>query len=83
MTVLELKQLLADAPDDMDVMVAVEDMLHPGMFAFAPACTCETGVSQLGSGEEGEEEISAFLILPHGFGVTEEDAENGEIPELN
>jgi hypothetical protein len=84
MTALELKQLLADVPDDMKVLVAVEDQTKPGMFAFAEACTCDTGVSKLGPDEHGEgggEEV--FLVLPHGFGATDE--ENGEavIPELN
>lgn len=83
MTVKELKELLAEAPDDLPVMVAVEDHLHPGMFAFAEACTCETGISEVGISEESSE--SVFLILPHGFSVSEADIENGEdiIPGLN
>lgn len=79
MTVKELKEVLANAPDDLKVMVIVENHLKPGMFAFAEACTCDTGVSTLGPGPDGEgggEEV--FLVLPHGSGVTEEEIENGE-----
>lgn len=86
MLVKELKELLADAPDDMPVMVAVENHLNPGMFAFAEACSGETGISELGFGKDGVEvNESVFLILPHGFGVSEKEEENegGTIPELN
>lgn len=86
MTVKELKALLATAPDDMKVMVIVENHLKPGMFAFAEACTCDTGVSELGTAEDGTGGgESVFLVLPHGSGVTEEQIENGEdtVPELN
>lgn len=86
MTVNELKELLAAAPDDMKVMVMVEDHLKPGMFAFAEACTCDTGISHLGPGEDGTgggEEV--FLVLPHGSGVPEEDINKGQdtVPGLN
>lgn len=85
MTVKELKELLAEAPDDMVVMVAVEDHLQPGLFAFAEACTCETGVTDLDATEDGLILSKAFLILPHGFGVSESDPQSGDeiIPELN
>lgn len=85
MTVLELKELLADAPNDMNVMVMVEDHLKPGLFAFAHACPCDTGISTLGGGEREEGGETVFLILPHGSGVSEEDVENEEdtTPELN
>lgn len=86
MTVKELKQLLADAPEEMKVMLMVENHLKPGMFAFVEACTCDTGMSTLGPSEdhtEGGEEV--FLVLPHGAGVSEDDIESGEatVPELN
>lgn len=86
MTVKQLRELLAEAPDDMAVLVAVEDHTKPGMFAFAEACVGETGISTLGpseDGSEGGEEV--FLVLPHGFSISEGEAEDGEetIPELN
>lgn len=86
MTVKELKEKLADVPDDMEVMLQVENHLKPGMFAFAPACSCDTGVSQLGPAENGTGGgETVFLVLPHGSGVTEEEIENGEdtAPQLN
>lgn len=82
MTVKELKDLLAEAPDDMRVLVIVEDHLKPGMFAFAEACTCDTGISTLGPNEEesgGGETV--FLVLPHGSGVPEGEIESGEFTD--
>ncbi len=85
MTVKELKSLLAEAPDDLPVMVMVENHLKPGMFAFAEACTCETGISSLGPGEKGEHGETVFLVLPHGAGASEEQLKSGDavIPDLN
>ncbi len=85
MTVKELKELLANAPDNLSVMVIVENHLKPGMFAFAEACTCDTGVSTLGPSEDGKGGETAFLVLPHGSGATDEQLQNGEIiiPDLN
>lgn len=75
---------MAKAPDDMPVMVMVENHLKPGMFAFAHACPCDTGISKLGPNEDGTGGgESVFLVLPHGSGVSEEEAETGEVPELN
>lgn len=82
--VLPGRVVLAKAPDDMEVMISVENHLHPGMFAFAPACAGETGISTLGSGTEGEEgSESVFLVLPHGFGVSEDEGGVKAISELN
>lgn len=86
MTVKQLKELLAEAPDEAKVMLMVENHLKPGMFAFVEACTCDTGMSTLGpseDGTEGGEEV--FLVLPHGAGVSEDDIENGNatVPDLN
>lgn len=84
MTCKELRELLAQAPDDMTVMISIEDHLHPGMFAFASPCPDETGVSTLMPTIDGEPGEDVFLILPHGFGVTEETENGGDaIPELN
>lgn len=86
MTVKELKEKLANAPDDMEVMVEVPNHLKPGMFAFAPACSCDTGMTELGAAEDGTgggERV--FLVLPHGSGVPEDEIDNEEnkSPELN
>jgi hypothetical protein len=86
MTVKELKEKLANAPDDMEVMVEVPNHLKPGMFAFAPACICDTGVTTLGPAEDGTGGgENVFLVLPHGSGVPEDEIDNEEnrSPELN
>lgn len=86
MTVKELKDKLVNVPEDIEVMVEVPNHLHPGMFAFAPACSCDTGISELGPAEDGTgggEKV--FLVLPHGSGVPEDEIDNEEnqSPELN
>jgi len=86
MTVKELKLKLVDAPDDMKVLVIVENHLNPGMFAFAEACECDTGISELGPNKDGTGGgESVFLVLPHGTGVSEDEMGNMEnqSPELN
>lgn len=86
MTVKELKELLADVPDNLEVMVLMENHLKPGMFAFTPACSCDTGVSELGAAEDGTGGgESVFLVLPHGSGVPEDEIDNTEnqSPALN
>lgn len=82
----ELRALLTPDTDELEVMVIVENHLNPGMFAFAPACTCDTGVSELGPAEDGTgggEKV--FLVLPHGPGIPENEIDNEEnkSPELN
>lgn len=83
MTVKELKELLVDVPDNLPVMVMVENHLKPGMLAFAEACTCESGLSRVGPTEEDAKD--AFLLLPHAAGVSGDDIEKGDtsIPQLN
>jgi hypothetical protein len=86
MKVKELKEKLVDVPDDMEVMLQVENHLKPGMFAFAPACSCDTGVSELGPAEDGGGGgETVFLVLPHGAGVPEDEMDKPEnnSPELN
>lgn len=84
MTAKELREKLANVPDDMPVLVQVENHLKPGMFAFAEACSCDTGVSELGPAEDGTGGgESVFLVLPHGAGVPEDEIDSTEVPELN
>lgn len=76
----------ADTRKKIKVMVQVENHLKPGMFAFAEACSCDTGVSELGPAEDGTGGgESVFLVLPHGSGVPEDEIDNEEnkSPELN
>lgn len=81
----ELRALLTPETDELEVMVIVENHLKPGMFAFAPACSCDTGISELGSAEDGGGGETVFLVLPHGSGVPEDEIDNEEnqSPELN
>lgn len=80
MLVKELRELLEKAPQDLVVLVKIDDLLHPGMFAFAEACSCETGVVTIGT-TEGEREV--FLVLPHGAGVAGSEIKEIMPPEMN
>lgn len=75
MTVKELKELLADAPDTM--IVYVGSVTHLGMFAFQEPCMCDSGITELGPVEEGEHGLSEgakiFALIPHGLGVSEDE----------
>ncbi len=83
MTVGELKIILKDTPDDLSVMCIVENHLKPGMFAFAEACTCETGIISLGPDQDGHDAGEVFLVAPHGAGVSEDEVDDAQVPELN
>lgn len=77
MTVKELKKLLKKAPDDMQVLIPINGEFD-GMF-FSP-CMGESGVSELGIDDEGDETESTFLLVPHGFFEIDHDAPD---PQLN
>lgn len=82
----ELRALLTPDTDELEVMVMVENHLKPGMFAFAPACATDSGVTTLGDAEDGVGGgESVFVVLPHGSGVPEDEIDNEEnkSPELN
>lgn len=84
MNVKELREMLSTAPDEMMVMVMVENHLKPGMFAFAEACSCDTGIGSLGPEYiGGEDQGSVFLVLTHGFGVPEDEIEELKNPLEN
>jgi hypothetical protein len=86
MTVKELIEMLVNVPDNLPVMLMVENHLKPGMFAFEEACSCDTGISELGPAEDGKGGgESVFLVLPHGSGVPEDEIDNEEnkSPGLN
>lgn len=84
MTALQLKQLLADAPDDM--IVYVGGVTELGMFAFQEARIGESGIMELGPAEEGERNMEEggkiFALMPHGLTVPEDemDEEDGQLP---
>lgn len=82
MTVLELKQMLEFAPDDLKVYVMAEFVF--GSISFKEACSCDSGVVGYGDMVEDDEGASfeGFIILPHG--MTQDDTENGiNLSELN
>lgn len=76
MTVGELKEMLEDVPDELDVLIPMTDKFDG---YWKPPCPEETGVSELGLTEDGSETQSAFVIVGHGFF----DEEYGVPPELN
>ena len=76
MTVKELKGILKDAPDEMQVLIPVS-----GEFDgfFKSPCNEETGISELGIDEDSDETAPAFVIVPCGFF----EEQHGVPPELN
>lgn len=83
MKVGTLKELLSNVDDDIPVMVMVQNLLRPGMMAFATACTCETGLAEMGANEDGTGEgCLAFLVMHHGATMSGNDHE-AEIVPLN
>jgi len=78
MTVGELKELLKDAPDDMEVLIPADCLNGFTGQSFSP-CTCDTGVSELGIDEDSDETQESFIIVPYAY--FEEMV--GPPPELN
>jgi hypothetical protein len=56
MTVQELRLKLANAPDDMNVVILREDTTLGGFF-FEPACSEDSGVTALGKPDENAGEV--------------------------
>lgn len=91
MTVLELKEMLADLPDEMQVLVPLN--AGDGFDgAFFSPCLEESGEGEMGLEDLDEEEIAerkllneppetekSFLLVPCGFFQEHE----GPLPELN
>ena len=77
MTVKELKELLKDAPDDMQVLIPFDSTQFDGRF-LSP-CVAETGIGELGIEEDSDKTESSFVIVPHGFF----EEKHGVPPELN
>jgi|GEM_PF-2423888 len=76
MKVKDLKQLLAEADDDLDVLIPMNGEFD-GMFKHP--CVEESGVTELGLNEDSDETKPAFLLVPCGFFEEHE----GVPPELN
>lgn len=85
MTVKELKELLTEAPDDMQVYVLGDSSL--GGFLFLGACEKESGIIEFGppdleQGETGQPG-KGFVVMACGSTCTEEEAEEmGDKPEV-
>lgn len=65
MTVADLKKMLADAPDDMSVLIPMT-----GEFDgyFKHPCVEESVISHLSEDENGEDSpMDAFMLVPCGF----------------
>ena len=52
MLIRDLRKLIADADDDLQVFTCIQ---HEGIFAFAPACASESGIIELGPSLSSEE----------------------------
>jgi len=67
MTAKELKDKLANVPDDMLVMICREDA-NIGGFFFEPACEHDSGVTDLGKPDESKGEAGeggkVFMLSP-------------------
>lgn len=67
MTVKELKAKLANAPDDMQVMICKEDQ-NIGGFFFESACEHDSGVTDLDAPDESTGEVGeggkVFMLSP-------------------
>lgn len=75
MTVLELKLLLDDAPDDMIVyLMSRGDM---GGFVFEEACPNSSGIAEFGNDAEYYGSAKAFdpgfVLIPYNMGQNAED----------
>lgn len=85
MKVKDLKELLAlgcegltdEEFDNLDVLIPLSDIFDG---YWRRPCPAETGVAEMGFGEDGKEDGIAFCIVPHDF--FDED-ENYFSPELN
>lgn len=67
MTAKELKEKLANVPDEMQVMICREDT-NIGGFFFEPACEHDSGVTDLGAPDESKGEVGeggkVFMLSP-------------------
>lgn len=83
MTVKELKQLLATAPDEMKVYINEESAL--GGFLFKEACKHESGIAELPEPDESTGEFGnagkIFIVMAHGSTVTEDQIDESENPD--
>lgn len=77
MKVKDLKKLLKDASDEMDVLIPLDPTQFDGM--FLRPCVEASGVSGLGVEEHSDETIDSFILVPCGFFEEKE----GVPPELN
>ena len=82
MTVGELKELLSEVEDDaMEVFIGEEENIIGG-FIFKPACSIESGVTELGAPEDvdgtGPIEKEIFALMPCGQLCAEENEDEDE-----
>lgn len=56
MTVKELKEKLANVPDDLRIVICKEDT-NIGGFFFEPACEHDCGVTDLGEPDDNKGEV--------------------------
>lgn len=78
MTVKELKEMLSDLPDDMDVLIPMEPMEGFTGVWFSP-CIEESSVVEMALDEYGDETEDSLALVPCGFF----DIHEGPPAELN
>lgn len=85
MIVQDLRKILKGVPGNMEVLIPANALDGFTGEWFSP-CMCDTGVSELGIGDEDADEdnvevTSVFIIVPHAY--FEESEMVGPNPELN
>lgn len=64
MTVKQLKQLLAKADDDLQVLIPMGEDFD-GL--FKSPCVEDSGITELGVEEDSDETVTHFVLVPCGF----------------
>jgi hypothetical protein len=79
----DLKELVKDIPDDIQVLVMAPHQPELGGFAFVEACKERSGIVTLGPSLEddpdsGEAGPDVFVLVPHGATATQDELEEME-----
>lgn len=81
MDVRELKLLLQDVPNNMEVVILLSETVL-GEFQFGGACVGESGVIKVYQGEGASDPKEVFCLLPHNF-TTDHQQKSKDERQLN